>query len=605
MNKIDKITLENIKGKQKLTLTFEDMHANHPNILVAPNGFGKSTIAVTFKGLQSGKLELKRNDIYLCDETNIPSLRIKLSGDNVGTYCADNTQNTITALADVTVINNPVYAKNTGRNMGSYHTASAELGVEPIILCANVPSNATLNYQFRTLTGSFGAGHQKLFLNLNNVFNNTDNLINIASNKRTLIECIDQIKPKTAILDFLRQCPTEGSADNIKSSIPAATIQIITDNSKLNTILNTVKSLKSLPHDPNNEVDSIFSMLQIIKLFSNIYNESAHTYWNQAIKYKKYKDFKALVDSRLNNFNTTSNTVKTKEDHGKLILDLKLATNISNGERDVLYFVAKLAQFEFNFKKEIGIIIIDEIFDYLDGSNMLAVQYYLTETINNCKKQSKILFPLIFTHLDPTTFGNYYMNKMKIHYLAATPELSLDSDAVKLLKAREDSSLKNTIEKYFIHYEPSDFSMLEIERSVVSATFNGNNTNIRTDYYSEAVNNYLSNTPSSYDPVKIAIALRVKIEELLYTSLQNPNDLKSFIDCHTTKNKLNFAEDKGVEVPEVFHLLQPLYNDSLHLGGPDYAVKQKLKSLYLKLDSLHIKHMIKEVFAISSLQTSA
>lgn len=119
MNKIDKITLENIKGKQKLTLTFEDMHANHPNILVAPNGFGKSTIAVTFKGLQSGKLELKRNDIYLCDETNIPSLRIKLSGDNVGTYCADNTQNTITALADVTVINNPVYAKNTGRNMGS------------------------------------------------------------------------------------------------------------------------------------------------------------------------------------------------------------------------------------------------------------------------------------------------------------------------------------------------------------------------------------------------------------------------------------------------------------------------------------------------------
>lgn len=55
---ISKIEINNIKGIGNLTIN-QNIHPNRPNILVAPNGFGKSSLAVAFKTLVANKIELK------------------------------------------------------------------------------------------------------------------------------------------------------------------------------------------------------------------------------------------------------------------------------------------------------------------------------------------------------------------------------------------------------------------------------------------------------------------------------------------------------------------------------------------------------------------
>ena len=77
-----------------------------------------------------------------------------------------------------------------------------------------------------------------------------------------------------------------------------------------------------------------------------------------------------------------------------------------------------------------------------------------------------------------------------------------------------------------------------------------------------------------------------------------PPDCKvNFISEHKVINKLKYAIDKGADVPELLFLLQPLYNDGLHLGGNDDSVRNKIKSAYLKTDNLHIRRMIGMIFS--------
>ena len=93
----------------------------------------------------------------------------------------------------------------------------------------------------------------------------------------------------------------------------------------------------------------------------------------------------------------------------------------------------------------------------------------------------------------------------------------------------------------------------------------------------------------------VIAGLRIKIEEAIYQKLA-PEDREAYIAQHKVINKLNYAIAQGVDVPELFFLLQPLYNDGLHLGGNEDVVRSKIKSSYLKTNNLHIKRMIKELF---------
>lgn len=280
-----------------------------------------------------------------------------------------------------------------------------------------------------------------------------------------------------------------------------------------------------------------------------------------------------------------------------MIISFTNPKTISNGERDILSFIGQLIKFRVTFKKNIGILLIDEVFDYLDGSNLLGVQYFLSIFIDECRKSEKILFPIILTHLDPIIFNTYYLKNMKIHYYMPHP-IPIDrcSPLIQLIKKRSsDISLKDDIEKYFLHYSPENKSFVDINLDITDID---NNQELYATLFKEVKDKYLTPNSTNYDSLMVILALRVKIEQTLYGLL--PDDKKElFINTHTTIKKIIFAEKNIGEVPDSdkYHILRPLYNEALHINV-NTSIENKLKSSYLKLHNKNIQRMIANIFGV-------
>ncbi|MFP3547725.1 hypothetical protein SB748_30560, partial [Rhizobium sp. SIMBA_035] len=60
---IKKIIIENIKGISNNTFDL-DITPNKPSILVAPNGFGKSSFALAFKSMNQRRIKLNEDDLH-------------------------------------------------------------------------------------------------------------------------------------------------------------------------------------------------------------------------------------------------------------------------------------------------------------------------------------------------------------------------------------------------------------------------------------------------------------------------------------------------------------------------------------------------------------
>ena len=88
---INKIVIDNIKGIDHFEFS-QDLYPNRPNILVAPNGYGKSSFATAFLSAQNGPIVLKPEEYHNEDLNNIPKLEVSLN--NGQTLVADNNTNT-------------------------------------------------------------------------------------------------------------------------------------------------------------------------------------------------------------------------------------------------------------------------------------------------------------------------------------------------------------------------------------------------------------------------------------------------------------------------------------------------------------------------------
>lgn len=94
----------------------------------------------------------------------------------------------------------------------------------------------------------------------------------------------------------------------------------------------------------------------------------------------------------------------------------------------------------------------------------------------------------------------------------------------------------------------------------MDSDFHYNSEEFREAVYNEIRTKYLSTNNTMYDPLMVIIGIRLKIEEDIFHSLQ-VNQQREFLETHKVINKLVFAEKKGIDIPELYYLLQPLYND--------------------------------------------
>ncbi len=396
---INTLRIENVKGFSDKVFEL-NIIPNRPSLLVAPNGFGKSSLAAAFLSLQQNKLSVPEDYFH----RNDPSLNSKISIDytdsdsNEHHLEADDTLNTINDHFSWFIINNQIKAKGVGRNFGGRTAVSASIAVEPVVLVETIPERADFSYSFRGQKQAFGRSG-KILPNIGTNFRNPSFTKKLASyygfldrvsqarNTDKLTRITNEINARhnesaNAIRDWVNQ----NKIEDLSSIEPLREIAALISSSNLGV---------------NSEGIAYLAAIQIHHVYM-----ADKSGFKKAVKYSDYLCDKNDYKEMLSAFNSSWCQIIPKEKQRKLLVEFPKTHHVSNGQRDVITFVALLNRAMKKLKGQRSILIIDEVFDYLDDANLVAVQYYITKLIDKFKAEGRIIYPLIMTHLNPYYFKN-------------------------------------------------------------------------------------------------------------------------------------------------------------------------------------------------------
>ena len=248
-----------------------------------------------------------------------------------------------------------------------------------------------------------------------------------------------------------------------------------------------------------------------------------------------------------------------------------------------------------SFSSKNNILIIDEIFDYMDDANLVVAQYYINQFISTLKENDQNIYPIILTHINPSYYRTFAFKDMKVYYFNSLNYPHASDNMMKLVRRRDelekvDKGKADLISKYMLHFH-TDYThdMTEI---IKLDTTQWGNIELFKSYCDNQFKKYING--ETYDALAVCVALREKIEKYCYTKLHDDEQRKIFLDeIHGTGNKIAYAEDIGVEYPETFSLLGLIYNDPLHASNKNNIdIRQ---TLYSRLDNLTIKSMIENI----------
>lgn len=571
------IEIENIKGIQLKRFAL-DITPNKPSLLVAPNGFGKSSLATAFNSMNNRRIDLDEDDLYAENIANLPRILIDYvrADGTVATLLADNANNTISNEIDCFVINNQTKPRGIGSQFGR---ATATLEINDVVLVDRIPINRSFNYSFRDSQAKFG-GSSRVLPNTNVVLENLLLVEQLSENYQALLRGNGgriQGRINAIIAKINAQ---QGTAIVLLDWL---TVNCLADLKQIE-YLNTIGDLiHTFDIGYNSEAKSYLAAIQLIWLYNLNQNN-----FKAACVFNNYKLDKQRFDNTLSTFNCTWRSIRSSETGGKLVVKFPKAMHISNGQRDILTFISMLFRAKRNLQKEVNILIIDEVFDYLDDANLTAAQYYITAFIKEYDSLGKRIYPLILTHLNPNYFKNFAFNNQKVYYLDNTT-IRVNPCMIRLLRNRENVTIRADLDKYLLHYEPGTINKrAEFRALTLPETWGEGNHFIQ--HLNNEVTNYFANQP--YDPFAVCGALRIKIEEVAYNKLQSPEAQSAFLTTHKTRSKLEKAEEMGVISPESHYLLGIIYNEGMHWKDN----QDNVSPIASKLENLTIRKLIRDVF---------
>lgn len=604
MNEITEIRVKNIKGFGATGQPIKvSILPNKVNILVAPNGWGKSSLTAAFGSLHLNKLDVVKENKYKQDETLDSELIIVCDGR---IYTANNRTNEIHNLFACRVIHCDLYSKVVSKHMGSFSTSRGYLDIKDIAI-RNKPEKVDLLYEFTTEKKNFGI-NGKILNNLSSFFKNKDKLQLFCEDDITRAITKMGGKIVSALIESIKSelNTIKGTTDEIKRIVNAKLFNEINLN-------DAYKYLKRTFCKEETEIDAFTNIIQII----NFYQKNRANI-KPYFKYEEYIQFKTKLDADIKILNSTWKDIKSTEKDGKLLVEFPYADVISNGQRDILTFIVRLQAFKAELRSgKSYLLLIDEIFDYLDDANVLAAQYYLTHLINFAKENHSTLIVGIFTHLDPKYFRSYTFGKkmLKVSYLkdvTATASNEMKTfiafrQGLNHKEEGEEKQLWKDLSKYCFHYHPdlpnfrdklSDVNKLRIKNKIRETW--GEGTNL-LEYLCEELNKYLSDQPT-YDPYAVGLAIRIATEKKVYDSLDYPDDKTDFLNEHDkgTKDKMEFAESKGKIIPDAYYILSLIHGESDHIEYDENTKEFKEKPVVYKLNNIVVKHLIAELFNYES-----
>lgn len=579
--KIQSIEIQNVKGISSLKLNCE-LSPNKVNIFVAPNGFGKTSFGTAFKYLNNPRVELDEKHWHNNDPINDPEIKITVV-DDIGTkdLIANNAKNEIRDEFDVFVINSQLKAGGTSQHWGGKTVSKFSLDIEPTVLYERVPQKTIFPYKQSELKKNFGA-NSKVLSNAESIIHDYRILKRVLSDIN--LEELKLVRTTKPINGFLEKINSvKGNEQRVIEYIDENISDFLVTNKEFGKLAEIIYNLRIPEHDTKSKSFLLaWQLMSILNTFTKTQIEKVYNYFDCLA----FTDFTTRF---IADFNTTVRfTIVPKIEKNRLVINWPKAHEISNGQRDILNFVALLLKARLTLRKRNQILVIDEVFDYLDDANLISFQYFLTDLIEKASLQGIKLFPILLTHLDPNFFNHFCFSdgKLKVLYIK---EFNVDHsiNLHKLIYTREDTSVKNELDKYFFHFNPNKIDIQDKFVALGLVKEWGDTNKFHRKIYRE-VNNYLDG--NEYDPLAICFALRKVIEMKVYNSITDSAVQQAFLKVHGTKNKLLYAQSFGVQIPETFFLLGIIYNTSLHL----YNGQIITNALSYKLENLTIKNLINE-----------
>jgi hypothetical protein len=573
VKRIDHIEIQNIKGilHRPLKVT---IWPNRPTILVAPNGFGKSSIAAAFASLRKNRLELSKDYLHKGDETLSPLLRITFAEPAIPvvTKYADSTTNDISSVFDVAVLNSQLVSKAKVLKINGASIPQSAIEVEPITLVAKIPAKVKLQYAAASVRAQFGA-NGKLLPNLTQVFSRPRLLAELGrSVDFSKAAQVGQQAPLQALRNRINSLA--GTSAQISAAIPTSEIQAVLAVRHVEQIVTAMKKCV----DPlGSDLDYCLGAIQVHDLWA-----ASKAAFRAAMEYAQYEEDLAAYQNLFQTMRTTWRNIRPEEVKGALVVRFPRANQISNGERDVLSFIGQLLRARVQLRKENCILVVDELFDYLDDANLVACQYYLSNMLGDFKAEGRQLFALIMTHLDPGYFKTFVFAKQHIEYLqrATVPTRVVE----KVIAKRGHPSIKDEISRAYLHHHPTPATLVaEFVALGLDASLD-DSTKFAAHVVAE-LQKYKADAPC--DPIAVCCAIRLRIEQKIFAQLDAANQ-NDFLNTFTTNAKLDFAQNLGIPVPEVFYFLGVIYNAALHI----WENLDNFSPLASKLENRTIRQMI-------------
>jgi hypothetical protein len=576
---IKSIAVENVRGISYRKHVFEtpDMLGNKFHVLVAPNGYGKSSLAAAFDCLKPRSLKIRPSLLHKDDVANKAKLEISYMEDGVEkTLKADDTRNDISKVFSISVINSklkPRAVAKTGFRQFAKPTAS--LIVEPITLVDKVPNRPENRFAASGLKKAFGAAGKILpniqeFLENDRLMGHILSLPDIAKFGQKKVWKL--IEPIVAAING-----QTGTVLHLITWVEQNKLQDLKEIPELAAIADLFVGFSQV-----NEVNRFLIAYQFAKAYADDAGAlMEHKIWRTYLASKqRCVDLLASVNS-----NPAWINVSVRETKGKLIAEFPVATKMSNGQRDLLVFVAQLMKAEFDLTGERAILLVDEVFDYLDECNMLFAQFYVTRFVERFKANGAVLFPLFLTHLNPEVFKHSILGLgkkdiRKIHFLDKASDSSRRVGIAAMVRVRDDADLKPIIGKHFFHYHPQNCDQVaRFKAKNLKETWGKSH-----DFYAYVFDEFTKYRAGADDADYVAacVAARIAIEKHAFDQIPTADQTRFTDEFVTgTVDKLDFIEQLGFKVPDSHRLLGLLYNEILHHKEQfDYisAIVSKMKN---------------------------
>ncbi|MDO5449646.1 MAG: hypothetical protein Q4F30_02025 [Akkermansia sp.] len=588
---ISAITIKNVKG-YNLDGKRLDVNLNPKkiNICMAPNGFGKTSLATAFLALKNGKLEVSEENKNRHFTNESSHLGIVLNGKEIW---ADSDKNDISKHISVDVINCRASAGYTKRIYGRISNVNAFIKIDGIDVC-KAESKVSVPYSIQDLRKEFGR-NGKILKSIQPMLDNPNFMSCLKDNLSVFAKFL-QVR-RSALLDAIRDAINSmtGTEVDIRNQLEDETFESFREDDNSKKIAHLLRCFGCEYGD----LECFSFIYQMSLLYKKEYQKI-----RKLCSYSEYKVFKDRLNSNLEFVNSSSNTIEAKEHKGKLRIVFPIANQLSNGQRDILTFVAQLILFKSSVADDKKyLLVVDEVFDYLDDANMLAAQYYLSEILKISKGN---IYIVVLTHLNECNFRNYIFNKNKInsvHLDSSAPRghrplMEFISFRQKLeVGAENDKELYIKICNNLFHYHPSPMDLSEqlkeIGNSKIRASWG--NPDTFKKYLIEQTNNYIHGE-TEYDPYAVALALRIRVEKNMYDMIDDDEDKKQYISTHMTKNKYDFCIARNIDVPDAYNLVGAIYNDACHLQKKKDCEDFDEHSAVYKLQNAVIKSIIEKLF---------